>query len=409
VQIFEDLASELNQVWTRCGREELAFPDIAQAALERFSLAQTVKPGDVLHWLAASDHLPRQFDPRSRFGNLALTLAVRDDFHIDALFWTHSTTSVHQHSFSGAFQVLHGSSLHTLWSFRESRRWSSRLKQGQLAVRATEFLKTGSIRPILPGAEMIHSLFHLESPSVTIVVRTSSSIVVSPQLSYERSGMAFDPHVALGRVEKTRQLLSLLWASGHPQRMALSELALSGLDAHSAVRVVVSIRSQVPAGTQERLIGMLAERDPELAALLAETVAHVERDRLLTELRQQTRSPRHRMLLALVLNLPDRASIDEVLRQIAPGESPENWLWDTIRSMHDTPGQQSGQKSVLGFSLNEISEEALKMLLDGYSIDEVSKTIAGCEELVEDVRALCSTLLAMPMLSPLLEQRLTPA
>jgi hypothetical protein len=134
----------------------------------------------------------------------------------------------------------------------------------------------------------------------------------------------------------------------------------------------------------------------------------MERDRSLIDLRKQTRSPRHRTLLALVLNLPDRKSIDPVLRQIAPEELPENWLWDTIQSMHDTPSQRPDRKSVLGFSLNEASEEALRMLLCGHSVDEVSKTVAGHDELVEDARVLCSTLSAFPVLGPLLEQRLTP-
>lgn len=409
MQFFEDLASELYTAWMTSERDELAFPALAQSMLERFAPASAIKLDDLFRWVVTTDRLPKQFDPRSRFGNFALTVATRDDFHIDVLVWTDSTTAIHQHNFSGAFHVLHGSSLQTLWSFKESRRWSDRLKRGQLTVRVTELLRTGSTRPILPGPAMIHSLFHLESPSVTVVVRTPSSALGAPQLSYQRSGLAYDPHFDLDRVEKVRQLLCLAWGSGHPQREALSEAAISGIDAHSATRIISSIGSQTPADTAGRLIDVLAERDPELAALLRETVSRAERDRRLVDLRKQTRSPRHRMLLALVLNLPDRDSIDSVLRQIAPGESPDNWLWDTIRSMHDTPGQQPDRKSVLGFALNEASEQALKMLLRGHSIDEVARAIAGHDDLVEDARALCSTLSAMPVLSPLLEPRLTPA
>jgi hypothetical protein len=32
---------------------------------------------------------------------------------IEALFWVDGTTSIHQHSFSGAFQVLAGKSIHS--------------------------------------------------------------------------------------------------------------------------------------------------------------------------------------------------------------------------------------------------------------------------------------------------------
>lgn len=409
MRIFEDIASELHTAWTQRGRDELDFPELARSSLQRFASASAPKPDDLFDWLVATDQLPRQFDPRSAFGNFAVTVATREDFHIDVLVWTDSTTAIHQHSFSGAFYVLHGSSLHTLWSFQETRRWSDRLKSGQLSVRATEWLRTGSVRPILPGAAMIHSLFHLDSPSVTVVVRTPYSRVASPQLCYQRSGLAYDEHIDSARVEKLRQLLCMLWASDHPRRVALSEVAMSGMDAHSAARIILSIGPHTPVGTERRLIDMLAAREPDLANLLRETASRSERDRSLIDLRKQTRSPRHRMFLALVLNLPDRDSIDSVLRQFVPGESPENWLWETVRSMHDTTNQRSDRKNVLGFSLNDVSEEVLRMLLRGHSIDEVSKTVAGHDELVGDVRTLCSTLSASPVLSPLLGQPSTLA
>jgi hypothetical protein len=401
MKVFEELASDLDTAWTQCARDELAFPELARSALQRFASRSTAAPEDVSRWLVTTDRLPPQFDPRSTFGNFALTIAARDGFHIDLLVWTDSTTAIHQHRFSGAFHVLHGSSLHTLWSFQETRRWSDRLKGGRLAVQATEWLRAGSTRLILPGPAMIHSLFHLDSPSVTVVVRTPYSAVASPQLCYQRSGLAYDEHFTPARVEKIRQMLCTLWTSGHPQRTALSELALSGMDAHSAVRMVLSIGSQTPVGTERRLIDMLATREPDLANLLLDTVCRLERERLLLELRKHTVSPRHRMLLALILNLPDRASIISALGEIVPGSPPENWIWETIRSMADTPSQRSDRKSVLGISLNEVSEEVLRLLLSGYPADEVSKAVAGHDDLVEDVRALCSALSALPVLGPL--------
>jgi len=408
VQLFEDLASELHAAWMQSDRDERNFPTLAERALARFAPATAVTANTLFHWLIETDQLPRQFDPHSSFGNFSLTVATRDDFHIDVLVWTDSTTTIHQHGFSGAFHVLCGSSLHTLWTFEESRRWNDRLKHGQLAVRTTEWLKTGSTRPISPGAGMIHSLFHLESPSITVVVRTPSSATLSPPLNYERSGLAYDPYFDLRRADKVRQLLNLLWASDHPQRMALSEAALRGVDAHSATRIIFAMRTQITTEAQTRLIDILESTDVELAALLRTTVAGQRRDRLLVELRKQTRSPQHRLLLALVLNLPDRKSIDAALHQIAPDEAPDDWLFDAIRSMHDTPGQLNDRLNVLGFALNEASEQALRLMIRGYSLEQVSKTIAQDDDLVDDVRKLCSTLSAFPVLSPLLEQRLLP-
>lgn len=402
MHLFEGLASELNSAWTQRGRDERIFPELAQNALDRLAPAKTIAADDVLRWLVETDQIPTQFDPQSGFGNFALTVAARDGFHIDVLVWTDATTAIHQHGFSGAFHVLSGSSLQTLWSYRETRRWSDRLKKGELTVRATEWLKAGSTRTILPGEAMIHSLFHLESPSMTLVVRTPSAARISPPLTYERSGLGYDPYYKLERIEKVRQLLAMLWESRHPRRIALSEEALQNIDAHSATRIVCSMRSQATTDVQVVLIGILARRDEPLAALLRATLARRDRDRRLIDLRKQTTDPRHRMLLALVLNLPDRTSIDLALRQIAPDQSPDEWLFESIVSMHSTPARQRGE-NVLGFALNEISTETIRMLLRGYTVDEVSRAIAGHDELVDDVQTLCTTLSALPILSPLLK------
>jgi hypothetical protein len=405
VQLFEDLASELDSAWLQYGRDEVAWPELAQTMLDRFAPASAIAPIEVFRWLIDTDQLPRQFDPHSHFGNLALTVATRDDFHIDVLVWTDATTTIHQHCFSGAFHVLCGSSLHTLWSFQETRQWSDRLKGGQLAVRSTEWLRNGSTRAILPGTAMIHSLFHLDSPSITVVVRTPSATKVSPQLTYQRSGLALDPFFDLGPAEKVRQLLTVLWESDHSECIPLSEIALRNVSLDAAARIVSSIGSQGSAEVAASLVGMLAKRDPELATLLGATFARKRCDRVLVGLRRQTRSPRHRMLLALVLNLPNRSSIDLALAQIAPGEVPEDWLWSTIRSMHDTL-DRGFNRNLLGFALNEVSEQTIKLLLRGHPAEDVSRAVAEHDELVDDARALCAALSASPILSPLLESRL---
>ncbi len=382
------------------------FPELARSALERFAPATAVAPADLLRWIVESDRLPRQFDPQSVFGNLALTLASRGDFHVDALVWTDATTTIHQHTLCGAFHVLQGSSLHSRWSFRETKRWSDRLKRGELALVETEWLENGSShqRPIFPARQIDSTCsFTPKSPSVTIVVRTPTTATVTPQLNYEPTGLAYDPFFETERAAKVRQTLSLLWSCDHPEREALTRLALRGVDAHTAARIVSSIRASATEEAQAFVLDALASRDPELAALLCATAAHHERTRRLFELRKQTASSQHRMLLALLLNLPDRASIDRVLRQMVPEALPAEWIWQSIRSMHETPCRRASGTNVLGLHLNEVSEKALRILVGGASVAEASAAIAEHAELLDDARQLCGALAALPIISPLLQ------
>jgi hypothetical protein len=395
VQLFDELAADLHSAWLGRQSDEGAFAELAEQALQRVSPASRVTLDDVFGWLARTDQLPAQFDPQSGFGNFSLTVAARDGFHIDLLVWTDSTTAIHQHAFHGAFQVLSGSSLQTIWSFEETGRWSDRLMRGRLTPQHSELLRKGDARRISPGPAMIHSLFHLRAPTVTVVVRTPSAATRSPPLCYERSGLAFDPYVGIGRAEKLVQMLRIVWLSEHPQRIALSQTALGGVNAHVAARIVFALGSLAPAA-QQPLIDILAAHDPELAALLGATVASRARARQLVGVRKKTRSPRHRLFLALALNLPDRASIDAALRQIAPDESPDDWLWTTIASMRD---------GMLGVDLNEISEEILESLIRGKSVDDVSAAIGEPCGMEDDVRTLCSTLSALPVLGAVLGTR----
>ena len=59
------------------------------------------------------------------FGDLPLTLARGNGFSIQLLLWTVGSTAIHTHSFSGAFTVLKGSSLHTLYQMETRQRLSA--------------------------------------------------------------------------------------------------------------------------------------------------------------------------------------------------------------------------------------------------------------------------------------------
>ena len=92
-------------------------------------------------------------------------------FYIDVLFWLDGTTNIHQHGFWGAFQVLAGSSVHCRFGFDLAEEINHRLRIGKLRLLETELLGLGAIRKILGGELFIHSLFHLDRPSVSIVIR----------------------------------------------------------------------------------------------------------------------------------------------------------------------------------------------------------------------------------------------
>src|SRR6266853_1534338 len=143
-----------------------------------------------------------------------LTVYSGRDFRIEVLFWVQGVPAIHQHSFSGAFHVMHGSSLQTLWEFELREQVALRLALGRVSLKKAELLRKGDSRPIIAGKQLIHSTFHLDRPSLTVVVRTIGEIDKQPQYSYLPPTIAHYPFDIVPSVKRRTQLLMMLLKSG---------------------------------------------------------------------------------------------------------------------------------------------------------------------------------------------------
>lgn len=148
---------------------------------------------ELLAWIAEASELPRQNDLLGGFGEPPITLLQAGNAAIELLLWRTGRTAIHQHSFSGAFCVLDGSSLHCSYGFRPLCELDSQLLLGDVDLLQYEILTKGNARAILPGQKFIHGLFHLESPTITLVARRAE-VSTGTQFAYLR------PHAAIGYV-----------------------------------------------------------------------------------------------------------------------------------------------------------------------------------------------------------------
>jgi hypothetical protein len=190
---FQELGAKLERDWLAVSEELSAFPELAAEALERAALHRRVSPADVLRASVPPIGFPRQADVMARFGQPPITLYAGRRLHLSALYWVDGTTSIHQHAFSGAFQVLAGGSLQTRYTFTTDLALGV-YKTGRLQPIALERVRVGDVWRIEPGESgLIHSLFHLERPSVTLVIRTWQDRRDEPQYNYFRPGIATDP------------------------------------------------------------------------------------------------------------------------------------------------------------------------------------------------------------------------
>ena len=242
---FSKFGDRLEAEWRSRDYDESAFPALASEALLKACLPEKITPWQVLEWTLKQTELPRQRDLPGRFGDPPVTVYSGPRFHIDVYFWFHGTTSVHQHAFCGAFQVLYGSSIHSWYEFALREKVNSFCEIGEMSLKSCELLSVGDIQQILPGRQYIHSLFHLDHPSATIVVRTDKSPLFLPQFDYRKPGLAVDPFFEQETTVKKLQAIGAFFRANRPDTDSQISALLEAADFHTAYIVLSTVKNHL--------------------------------------------------------------------------------------------------------------------------------------------------------------------
>lgn len=321
VPFFKELGDRVLKQWKRENFSLEKFPEIARAALEQRPPAKHVDLAALMRDFLLDDEQPRQTD--SPFGEPEIVAYSHPRFYIQLLFWLDGTTAIHQHEFSGAFHVLHGSSIHAQYAFEKARPITPHLRVGNVRMKKMELLETGRTVPILSGPREIHSLFHLDSPSVTVVVRTQHDPGTGPQFNYLPPHVAIDPHHNDLLAARRQQLLDVLEQAGDPGYAEVVMEMIAELDFEAGFHALqhcmpyLQHLDQWPAAIKafERKHNTLARG---VGASLKEEV----RRNTIKAMRSAITEPEHRFFLALLMNAPARADLLALVSQRFPREAP---------------------------------------------------------------------------------------
>jgi len=302
---FARLGKTLGHRWAAQQHRLEAFPDLAHQILEEMPAHQEVDPAELLEIVIATPGFVNQ-GSNDTFGDPPIPVFLDPRFHIEVLFWFSGTNSIHHHTFVGAFQVLTGSSVHSHYSFTERERPNSGFRLGDLRLESIERLERGNTRRILPTRDFIHSLFHLDHPSTTVVLRTHTQRQFLPALIYLK------PHVALDafypdRSLHLRQRALKAAAKRDPARLeALMETAIEGTDRAARFILLQTYTTMTPDRARRAAFWERIRRshvDVEELIPVFEEQARATRIHLA---RETVREPAHRYLLALLLNCPTK-------------------------------------------------------------------------------------------------------
>lgn len=341
MRFFDRLGQLVDRRWREHNLELAAFPRIAAGALEELPPARGASYDDVVEELFFGAERSQRDD--GSFGQPPIVVYDSPRFYIEVLCWLDGTTSIHDHAFAGAFQVMAGSSIHSVYRFQGRRALHDDLVLGDLLLERAELLRAGDTRAIVPGPSLIHSLFHLDRPSVSVVVRTwgeqSQRDYLKPSVSL-RAGM---PAALKSIAERRRAALHSKASTDTPgyERLAVRIAAESDVLTLYDTLEDFCLRELRSSGTLDAAHGhpfLVAARERLGGDALAELLACIEESRWTADLLEQratVQAAEHRAFLAMLLNLPDRGRILALAGAYASADGAstvDRWLRELTHS-----------------------------------------------------------------------------
>jgi hypothetical protein len=318
---FKDLGCAVLDRWMQENFSLEKFPQIARGTIDEWSPSKRVDSSALIRDFLLREDQPPQTD--SDFGEPELVVFSHPRFYIQLLFWLDGTTAIHQHEFSGAFHVMHGSSVHAHYEFEKVRSITPYIRTGDLKMKKMELLEAGRTVPIVSGRQTIHSLFHLDSPSVTVVVRTQHDPGTGPQFNYLPPHVAIDPHYHDALMSRRRQLLDVLEQTEDPGYAELVMEMIAGLDFERGFHVLQHCMGYLQQlGAWEGAIKSFEKKHRKLAAGVARTLEEDQRRSVIKGLRSSITEPEHRFFLALLMSAPTRADLLSLVSQRYPKTPP---------------------------------------------------------------------------------------
>jgi hypothetical protein len=397
ITLFKELGDQVGKEWGRYGHREDAFAEIAANELHKIPVLNSVDKNDVIAWLADSTEVPEQYV--NEFGQPPINVYVADRFYIQVLVWVDSTTNIHAHTFDGAFGVLAGSSVHSRFMFHPHPEGDQQLRLGDLEFLGAELLRRGEIRRIDSGTRFIHSLFHLERPSLSVVVRTRTLQHLEPQYSYLKPCLAIDPFFASPRMVIQLRMLEALKATDSPLLWDFAKGVMKNTVPWMSYKILSTlyVRSMKEPAAWAKLVecGRTTHGNPPMDAILR-CLEEGQREAKIFTLRAEVRDPSYRFFMALILNVPTRRAILDLVRQRCETEDPEGEIVKWIIAM--------AQQKLLPLEMDGFMAHLVNLAVRHRSFESAKKVLGDSvaeEAMQAELESLWNIIRSIGLLRPL--------
>ena len=391
MELFQQLGTEIDALWLDKNYNEELLPAIAADALRRADLPSKQTAWDVVEWALKQRELPTQRDLHGNFGDPPITIFSGPRFHIDLYFWFEGTTAIHQHGFCGAFQVLLGSSIHSWYEFETREVINTFAEIGEMNLKVCELLEIGAVQEIWAGKRYIHSLFHLEQPSATIVVRTDRSPLHLPQFAYEKPNLAIASFFEQPTTTKKLQILAAAFRAKHPEADRMATEMLETSDLQTSFVILSRLRHLAGANQLEQMfkiegaksrfqnfLDVVKERHGINGEIFSPIFERLDTIDEIVKRRNFVTNAEHRFFMALLMNVDDRARIFSLIKQRFPDADPIEKILDWVFDLAETRVVGVETSNALGIpNFGDAEMFVLENILNGKTGDEIVSTYSA--------------------------------
>jgi hypothetical protein len=388
MEIINELGNHVEKLWREKNYNEDLFPAIAAEALREFDVPYKLSVWEIAAWTLDQTELPQQQDLPARFSDVPITVARFPRFHIDVYYWYDGTTAIHQHSFCGAFQVFEGSSLHSNYTFEVDEKLNCFTELGRIKLNQVQLLNKGDVREITAGGKFIHALFHLDQPSVTLILRTHRSPLSLPQFSYRKPTLAIDPFFEdPNLVKKIQVAVMLIRMKRDDADEQIAEL-LRTSDFQACYTILSIIRGYLSNNQVEQLFNVSQSRFAKLIKVVESTHGKLARSlsqifddeqkvQEIADRRSLIIDSEHRFFLALLMNLDEKEQILKLIKERFPDSNAIDKILDWTFDLSNTKIIGSNLPNALGIeNFDDHDSMALEFSLKKLSDAEISEVLA---------------------------------
>jgi hypothetical protein len=402
---FSRLGELVDDLYREQDHRETGFPDVVARAFTELPPVDHVRPYDALHWLCTTHRMPEQRSIEHAFSD-PITMYVGRGFTVELLFWLDNTATIHQHPWCGGYHVLAGSSVHSEYGFEVTEHVNSRIAIGKVIWRRTEWLGTGQTKLVLLGSDFIHTAFHIENPSVSVIVKSSVVPGAEPGYDYLPPSLRINPYFKPALLKRQLQALDLV-RRVNPEAFVprLSELVADS-DFHATCLLLIENLPHLDDEQLARILEHARRHHGARVEILLPVFAEFVRYSEFAATRLHVHDGAHRGLLGLLMQAPDRATLLQLVRTRVPGRDPVDVVMDWLRGLAaGTDG--AGDVGPLGLHLGDTELTVLEGIVRGLTPGAQRARLTeiyGAAEVDRQARALdlvTDTLTHWPMLRAL--------